>query len=403
MLLRGGRESAENEIGPRRPAQGWETMTASRLQVNDTAIVERQNLEALILALSKRGYEVVGPTVREGAIVYERLGSANDLPAGWTDEQDGGTYRLKQRADQALFGYAVGPHSWKKFLHPPVLRVWQAERSANGFTILREQRATPKYAFLGVRACELQAIRVQDKVFLEGAYVDPGYKSRRENAFIVAVNCGQAGGTCFCVSMNSGPKAASGYDLALTEVVEEGRHQFVAEIGSDRGAEVLAEIPHKPAGEADRQRAEHIVEETARHMGRTMDTVRIKELLYRNYEHPRWDNVAARCLTCANCTMVCPTCFCSTVEDVTDLTGEHAERWRKWDSCFTMDFSYIHGGSVRATTKSRYRQWMTHKLATWFDQFGSSGCVGCGRCITWCPVAIDITEEVRAIRKTETG
>ena len=142
---------------------------------------------------------------------------------------------------------------------------------------------------------------------------------------------------------------------------------------------------------------------TAREMGRSLDTTDIKDLLYRNYEHPRWDNVAARCLTCANCTMVCPTCFCTTVEDVTDLKGEQAERWRKWDSCFTMDFSYIHGGSVRATGKARYRQWMTHKLATWIDQFGSSGCVGCGRCITWCPVAIDITEEVRAIRQSESA
>jgi sulfhydrogenase subunit beta (sulfur reductase) len=136
-------------------------------------------------------------------------------------------------------------------------------------------------------------------------------------------------------------------------------------------------------------------------MGRTLDTADIKALLYRNYEHPRWDNAAARCLTCGNCTMVCPTCFCTTVEDVTDLKGEHAERWQKWDSCFTMDFSYIHGGIIRSSPKARYRQWMTHKLATWIDQFGTSGCVGCGRCITWCPVAIDITEEVRAIRESE--
>ena len=136
-------------------------------------------------------------------------------------------------------------------------------------------------------------------------------------------------------------------------------------------------------------------------MGRSMDTCNIKDLFYRNLEHPRWNNVAERCLTCANCTMVCPTCFCTTIEDVTDLTGEHAERWRKLDSCFTMDFSYIHGGSVRASTKSRYRHWITHKLATWIDQFGTSGCVGFGRCITWCPVAIDITEEVHAIRKSE--
>jgi len=365
--------------------------------------MEAHHLDELIQALTRRGYEVVGPTIREGAIVYDRLASAKDLPVGWTDDQEGGTYRLKQRGDKALFGYAVGPHSWKQFLHPPVVRLWRADYSANSFTIVPEKQEPPKFAFLGVRACELHAIRIQDKVFLEGPHTDPTYQSRREKAFIVAVNCGQAGGTCFCVSMNTGPKASSGYDLALTELLEEGRHRLVVEIGTERGAEILAEIPHEPAGETDRQAAERVVAETAGHMGRTLDTEGIKELLYRNYEHPRWDQVAQRCLTCANCTMVCPTCFCSTVEDVTDLTGEHAERWRKWDSCFTMDFSYIHGGSVRATAKSRYRQWMTHKLATWIDQFGSSGCVGCGRCITWCPVAIDITEEVRAIRNSESG
>ena len=124
----------------------------------------------------------------------------------------------------------------------------------------------------------------------------------------------------------------------------------------------------------------------------------IKELLYRNLEHPRWEDVARRCLSCTNCTLVCPTCFCTTVEDATDLSGGHAERRRRWDSCFSMDFSYIHGGYIRPSVKARYRQWMTHKLATWIDQFGTSGCVGCGRCITWCPVGIDITAEVKAIR-----
>lgn len=373
-------------------------MTTSLLQVKDSAVVGFQQFEELIRALNQRGYQVVGPTIREGAIVYDRLTSAEDLPAGWTDEQDGGKYRLKRREDRAVFGYAVGPHSWKKFLHPPVQRLWQADRLTNGFSITSNEPDPPKYAFLGVRACELHAIQIQDKVFLDGPYLDVGYRARRENTFIVAVNCSQAGGTCFCASMNTGPKATFGYDLALTEVLRDGRHQFVFEIGTERGAEILAEIPHEPAGKSEREAAERIVAETARHMGRTMNKEGIKELLYNSYEHPRWEQVATRCLTCANCTMVCPTCFCTTVEDVTDLTGEHAERWRKWDSCFTMDFSYIHGGSVRATTKARYRQWMTHKLATWIDQFGSSGCVGCGRCITWCPVGIDITEEVRAIR-----
>jgi formate hydrogenlyase subunit 6/NADH:ubiquinone oxidoreductase subunit I len=360
--------------------------------------IQRADFDGLMHALEKRGYEIVGPTIREGAIVYDKISSAAELPVGWTDEQEAGSYRLKRRADQALFGYAVGPQSWKKFLYPPVLRLWSATRSEQGFQVKTEDQPCPRFAFIGVRACELKAIGVQDRVFQQGAHVDSSYRARREQALIIAVNCGVAGATCFCVSMNSGPKAQAGFDLALTEVLDGSSHYFVVEVGSDRGAEILREVPHREASHEAEVKAENIVAQTAAHMGRSLETAGIKELLYDNLEHPRWDDVAARCLSCANCTMVCPTCFCATVEDTTDLNGERAERWRKWDSCFTTDFSYLHGGPVRATGRSRYRQWLTHKLATWIDQFGTSGCVGCGRCITWCPVGIDITEEVRAIR-----
>jgi len=362
-------------------------------------VLERADFPRLLAALVERGYQVVGPTVRDGAIIFDDIASDADLPIGWTDEQDGGKYRLKRRGDAALFGYAVGPHSWKKFLFPPNVRLWRARRNSGGFEFQPDEQEAPKLAFIGVRGCDLAAIAVQDRVFM-GSFTDPIYKARREGAFIVAVNCGTAGGTCFCVSMKTGPKARSGFDLALTEIIEDDRHFFVVEIGSGAGAELFAHITSRAADDAELRAADAVVENTAAHMGRSMEAADVKELLYANLDHPRWDEVASRCLTCANCTMVCPTCFCSTVEDTTDLTGDHAERWRKWDSCFTMDFSYIAGGSVRPSAKSRYRQWMTHKLATWHDQFGTSGCVGCGRCITWCPVAIDITEEVRAIRES---
>ena len=376
-------------------------MTISPLQVGDQVILEREHFQQLFTALLSTGYQVVGPTVRDNAIVYDTLTSIADLPVGYIDEQDGGSYRLKKRGDEALFGYAVGPHSWKKFLHPPVIRLWQARRDGNSFQIEEENHEAPKLAFLGVRSCELHAIAIQDKVFMGSRYTDPTYQSRRSNVFIVAVNCGQAGGTCFCTSMQTGPKASAGFDLALTEVLDANRHSFVFEVGTEMGAEILRDIPHREASKDEIQLAEQIVANTATHMGRSMETIEIKDLLYRNLEHPRWNDVATRCLTCGNCTMVCPTCFCTTVEDVTDLAGERAERWRKWDSCYTMDFSYIYGGSIRSSTKARYRQWMTHKLASWIDQFGTSGCVGCGRCITWCPVGIDITEEVRAIRESD--
>ncbi|MBI5668589.1 MAG: 4Fe-4S dicluster domain-containing protein [Chloroflexi bacterium] len=360
-------------------------------------VLEQQHFQALLDALRARGYRLIGPTVQDDAVVYDDVESVDDFPTGWMDTQSGGTYRLESGGGETLFGYTASPQSWKRYLHPPVLELWKALRT-NGTYRVASADPPPRLAFIGVRPCELHAIAIQDKVFLHSEFVDPHYQARRDNVFIVAVNCGQAGGTCFCVSMNTGPKAAAGFDLALTEVVDGDLHYFLVEVGSERGADVMRDLPHRPAGEGEIEAADAILTNTAASMGRELDTNGLKELLYRSYESPRWDEVAARCLTCGNCTQVCPTCFCTTIEDVTDLTGSEATRVRKWDSCFTMDFSYIHGGSIRYSAKSRYRQWMTHKLATWVDQFGSFGCVGCGRCITWCPVGIDITEEAQAIR-----
>jgi sulfhydrogenase subunit beta (sulfur reductase) len=360
---------------------------------SDQRMIARADLDELLGAISRRGFRLIGPTLRDGAIIYDDISSAADLPAGWTDEQDGGYYRVHRRADEALFGYAVGPQSWKRYLFPATSLLWRSGQEAGG-----EAAAGPPMAFIGVRACELRAIAIQDRVFLEGQQVDPVYASRRAGAFLVAVNCGTAAGTCFCVSMQAGPKAESGFDLALTELMDGGRHEFLVEAGTSRGADVLAEVASRAADGADTRAAAQVTERTAASMGRQLDTRGIKDLLYDNFDHPRWDEVASRCLTCGNCTMVCPTCFCFSITDVNDLAGGEAEQQRSWDSCFTMDHSYVHGGSVRPSSRSRYRQWMTHKLATWIDQFGTSGCVGCGRCITWCPVGIDITEEAAAIR-----
>ncbi|MGZ5314036.1 MAG: 4Fe-4S dicluster domain-containing protein [Solirubrobacterales bacterium] len=368
-----------------------------------TSVIARQDLDQLLAALAGRGFKLIGPTVRDQAILYEEISSAADLPEGWTDEQEGGTYRLRRREDDALFGFNVGPNSWKSHLFPANLTLWKSRRAADGtMEFDNEPVEAPRFAFIGVRSCDLAAIGIQDRVFVGNGHTDPDYEARRREAFIVAVNCGKAGNTCFCVSMDTGPKAKSGFDLALTEVLE-GEHRFVVEVGSERGAELLAEVEARTAEQADERAAEEVSERCASEMGRELDTDGIKDLLYRNMEHPRWEEVADRCLTCGNCTLVCPTCFCHDVEDVTDLAGEEAERVRRWDSCFALEHSHVHGGSIRNSPPSRYRQWMTHKLATWIDQFGTSGCVGCGRCITWCPVAIDITEEAAAIRAEDLG
>lgn len=361
--------------------------------------IDRAGLQELITALGNNGFEVVGPAVRQDAIVYDRITSIDDLPEGWTDFQDGGTYRLNRRDDDALFGYAVGPQSPKRYLFPARSLLWRGRKTDDGFDVEVPVEEPPAYAFLGVRGCELAAIGVQDQVFGYGNGGDPIYSANRQSAFIVAVNCTSPAGTCFCVSMGTGPKAGPGYDLALTEIIDTQGHRFLVEVGSDQGAGILDQVAHRPALVEEEAAAAELMDRSAALMGREMDTTGIRDLFYENPEHPRWEEVAKRCLACANCTMVCPTCFCHTTEDTTDLTGATAERWRTWDSCFTLDFSYLGGGSVRSSVSSRYRQWLTHKLATWIDQFGSSGCVGCGRCIAWCPVGIDLTEEVRAIRE----
>ena len=365
------------------------------------ATIDLDGLHALIGVLRARGYCVIGPTRRDGAIVYEEIESADELPAGWTEIQEAATYRLERRADEARFGYPVGPHSWKRYLMPARVRLWQArKRDGAPPEIVEEPPPERPFALLGVRPCDLHAIAVQDRVFLEGAYVDRDYAGRREGAFLVAVNCGTPGGTCFCASMGTGPRAESGFDLALTELLD-GEHRFVVEAGSEQGAEVLADLMGHEPTPADVDAALKVTHEAIALMGRSVESFDLRDLLARNVNHPRFTDTGRRCLTCGNCTLVCPTCFCTSVEDVNVLADGAAERWRRWDSCYSIDYSYIHGGAIRPSPRARYRQWLTHKFGTWVDQFGTSGCVGCGRCITWCPVGIDVTEELAAIRAAD--
>ena len=366
-----------------------EASTAADLE----RFLPREELDQLIQVLIKLGYQVVGPTLDQGAIVYSEIRSADELPRGWIDSQGPGRYRLEQSGDE-YFGYTVGPHSWKRYLFPSHEIVAEAQRTADGWHMRSPEYDPPRYAFLGVRACEIAAIEVQDRTFIGASCSDPFYKARRELALIIAVNCTRAAETCFCTSMGSGPRVRRGFDVALTETPE----GFVIECASDAGAAVLKELPIRDVAPCELESAEAARQRAVDQITKRLDTDDIRNLLLSNLDHPRWDEVATRCLSCTNCTMVCPTCFCSSVTEVSELNGDHVQRERKWDSCFNVDFSYMNGGVVRDAIRPRYRQWLTHKLASWWDQFGTSGCVGCGRCITWCPVGIDLTEEVAAIR-----
>jgi len=379
----------------------------------------KSRFDDLLRLLQADGYEVVGPRLGESAIVYGPVQSSQDLPIGWRDRQSPGNYRLERRSDDAYFGFNAGPHSWKQFLFTPRQKLWTVQRDGPGFCFQEEPAEAPRRAFLGVRACDLHAIGIQDRVFLDrnGRFTDQHYAAARRNLLLIAVECTQAGETCFCTAMGTGP-AISTSELPILQGVEDERtpavvppdcdmvltelgDAFVVRAGTTMGERIVDRLALDLAATAQETEARRRVAQTAASMGRAPGMNGVRDLLHRNQEHPRWDDVAQRCLSCTNCTLVCPTCFCSGVQDSSDLSGETAARTRHWDSCFNPDFAAVHGGNYRPSIRGRYRQWLTHKFASWFDQFDVSGCVGCGRCISWCPVGIDVTEEIAAIRQTD--
>lgn len=354
----------------------------------------RASFDALIGALRARGHTVIGPTVRDGAICYAAIESAAELPSGWSAHQAPGRYTMQRDQSQRQFAWANGPQALKPLFFAPRESLWRATRDANGKLVFEAVRPAGKpIAAIGVRACDLAALALTDAHFTRTNDVDAHYAARRAGAFIVAVDCSHPADTCFCVSTGDGPCAQTGFDIGLTEL-DEG---FVARSGSARGAEVLAGLQLPAATEVHARDAALQTEQAIARQTRALPSHDLREALFSRLEHPQWDDVASRCLSCGNCVAVCPTCFCSRENDESTLENDQAVHQREWDSCFTAVHGYIHGMQVRPDVRTRYRQWLTHKLAGWHDQFDRSGCVGCGRCIAWCPVGIDLTAEVPAL------
>lgn len=360
--------------------------------------LDRAALASLADLLQQDGYQIFGPQVRKNAIQWAPLETLDALPSGWTADSNSASYRLRRRSDQALFGYWTGPDSLKRILHPPQARLLHTERDNGTFRILEDRPAATRRAFLGVRACDLAAVAALDRVLLEDRFQDEFYRANREQAFFIAVHCTSTAPTCFCASTGSGPQARSLYDIALHERLGEGPPEYLAEAGTAAGAAFLERTGAPPAPPEWPRELDQACQQAAAAQTRRVDLSHATEVVERNFDSPRWSKVAQRCLACGNCTSSCPTCFCINFEDRSSLDLQGAERHRVWDSCFTQNFTYIHGGSIRLTTKSRYRHWLGHKLARWQAQFGMPGCTGCGRCITWCPAGIDITEEYNALQ-----
>ncbi len=355
--------------------------------------IDTSGLAQLLTLLTDEGWTLVGPRLRNGAVVYSPIGGIEDLPLGHADEQSPGRYRLKSSRVPGYFGFTAPAQSLKPLFHPTDEKLYEIRRNKHEVSIDDCSSTAPRLAIIGARACDLEGLSRLDQVMMHGSHPDPRYAARRARTLIVAVHCTASADTCFCASMKTGPRAKH-HDLALTEVAGADGIRFALEVGSDAGADIVSRLNKRTASDEFSRRARELVQRAGQAQKRKVDPERTRALLARHLDHPNWQQIAERCLACANCTASCPTCFCSSVEERGGVDVDRSERWRRTDSCFNNDFSYIHGGSVRTSIASRYRQWLTHKFSHWYDQFGTSGCVGCGRCITWCPVGIDVTEEI---------
>jgi ferredoxin len=362
------------------------------------------HLAKLIENVAGAGYAVIGPQVAGSAIRWGPIRALDDLPRGAVAETSPGHYRLKSADGAARFRWGASPDSPKRWLHVPEAVLTQVTKDDAGLHSESNGTGDHRYAFVGLRPCDLAAVERLDRVLLEDRFVEPHYAARRREALFIVANCTVSLDTCFCASLDCGPRAARGFDIALTELASGGDSGgemiYVAEAATERGAE-LAEAAGAPKADAALlQQGREECRRAAQDQRRAVNWRAGPAVVRRGLEHPRWEETARRCLACGNCTLSCPTCFCVNVVEQSSLDGHTAERRRLWDSCFTQGFTYIHGGSVRTSVKSRYRQWLGHKLAWWQEQFGMPGCTGCGRCIAWCPAGIDITEEYAALAGT---
>jgi sulfhydrogenase subunit beta (sulfur reductase) len=365
------------------------------LEIGSTISIQKSNLNEILEHLNKAGYQTIGPKVKNDTLVYEPIDSLEEFPQGFASKQSPGKFRLVSNGSRRYFDVIPGAHSWKQFLFPPRIELFRLQKNGKGWKQTGQQSEIPKYALIGVRACELAAMQIQDSIFMRSDFNDPIYHSRREHVFILSVNCLHPAGTCFCSSMDTGPRVRDGFDLNLTELDD----VFVLTIGSELARGILADIPYEDASGFILTSVEHSIEQAVQKMERSLDTGDLPELILANLDIPYWKEIGKRCLSCGNCTQVCPTCFCWDTTDQMSLDGKTTSRERIWDSCFNPGYSYQAGGNTRPTIHSRYRQWLSHKLGTWKQQYGTFGCVGCGRCITWCPAEIDLTEEISTLRK----
>lgn len=358
-------------------------------------LLRSSGLHELISLLAEQYDEVIGPTVVDGVIRLRPISSVHDLPSGVGDQQEANCYRLVASDDGRRFAYGPGPDSLKSIVHPVDAPVWTMRRRDGSLVVDLAPPSPSRRAVIGARACDLRAVGVLERTQTAGEHPDPSVTERRDELFVVAVDCTDPAPTCFCASAGGSPRATTGFDLALTELdTTAAGVVYVVRTGSERGRRLVEQLELEPAPVHVVDAADTAVAGAAAAQLRELPEAAF--LAVHDDGHPRWQEVGSRCTACTRCTNVCPTCFCTEADDVVHTDGS-ADRTRHWVSCFEATYWGAGGPPDGPPIAGRYHQWLRHKLGTWHAQFGESGCVGCGRCITWCPSGIDLTAEIEAL------
>jgi ferredoxin len=250
-----------------------------------------------------------------------------------------------------------------------------------------------KQLIFGIHPCDANAMTILDKTF-EDAYEDPYYLSKRKITVLVGLGCTRPYDSCFCTSLGSSPTDSANVDLMLTDIGDE----FLVEGVTDKGRELMRMSSElEEATKADETRAKEAKEAAYSKVTRQLDTTNIgKKLLSFFEDQDFWEEIAAKCLSCGICTLLCPTCYCFDIND--ELIKDKGTRFRSWDSCSFPVYTKLPMENPRLEKWRRVRNKVCHKYEFFPMNFDVIACTGCGRCIRQCPVNWDITQTLEKIQ-----
>jgi ferredoxin len=331
--------------------------------------IEKSQIHKFLQTLTEK-YKITLPLKKDNLILFQETDSIDKLTLDFVNSKN---------APKAFF-----------FPQSEVLLQFEGPLVARK-VVEREEKIEPWILF-GVRACDIRSFLILDKLFINEDYVDDYYKRRRDTGIIFGYGCNNPGITCFCSSFEIDPFSTQGADLFFTDIGD----KFLVEIISSKGKEIAQNLSPATQSEIDKQN--EIKEKANSKIKSKIHIEGISEKLNNLFENPIWEEISEKCLGCAVCTYLCPTCHCFDIQDET--IDNKGERVRNWDSCMFPIFT-LHGSGHQPRDKKfqRIRQRIMHKFNYYMENFNELACVGCGRCVLNCPVNMDIREIISRINK----